>query len=150
MGRYNDINTNDWQSYSNIWTDSLWLIDRRDNSGAHGGVYHGNFVPQIPYQLLSRYTRKGDWALDPFMGSGTTLIEAQRVGRNSIGIELQKSVVNEAIGRICSENRVGTIANAYVGDSCSVNVAAILEQNGLQQVQFVILHPPYLEYYKVF
>ena len=77
MGKYNDLDLSQWREYTDIETDSLWIIDKRDNSGAHSGHYHGNFVPQIPHQLFSRYTKKGDWILDPFMGSGTSLIEAQ-------------------------------------------------------------------------
>ena len=96
MAKYNDIDKKNWRDYADIITDSLWLIDRRDNSGAHDGNYHGNFVPQIPHQLFTRYTKRGDWILDGFMGSGTSLIEAQRMGRNSIGIELQQSVADEA------------------------------------------------------
>jgi DNA modification methylase len=103
MAKYNDIDMSNWNDYTEIETDSLWIIDKRDNSGAHSGHYHGNFVPQIPFQLLSRYTKKGDWVLDPFMGSGTTLIEAQRMGRNSIGIEIQEDVAKEATARIGTE-----------------------------------------------
>jgi len=122
LSRYNDIEPKEWQSYGDIWTDSLWLIDRRDNSGAHSGAYHGNFVPQIPRQLLTRYTKRGDWVVDPFAGSGTTLIEAQRMGRNSIGIELQESIVTEALARIRSEAREGVTANLYIGDSRAVDM----------------------------
>ena len=103
MSRYNDIDIQKWREYSDIYTDSLWIIEKRDNSGAHSGHYHGNFIPQIPHQLLTRYTKSGDWILDPFMGSGTTLIEAQRLNRNSIGVELQRDVAVEAYRRIITE-----------------------------------------------
>ena len=76
MARYNDLDPKKWKEYKDINIDSLWIIDRRDNSGVHSGDYHGNFVPQLPRQLLMRYTKRGDWILDPFMGSGTSLIEA--------------------------------------------------------------------------
>lgn len=103
MAKYNDLDMSCWKQYDDIYTDTLWIIDKRDNSGAHSGAYHGNFVPQIPNQLFRRYTKKGDWILDPFMGSGTSLIEAQRLGRNSIGIELQEEVAKDAYQRIFSE-----------------------------------------------
>jgi len=76
MPKFNDFDLKNWRDLTDIDTNSLWLIDKRDNSGVHTGTYHGNFVPQIVNQLLKRYTKKGDWVVDPFMGSGTTLIES--------------------------------------------------------------------------
>ena len=83
--KINDINLNRWKEYQEIITDSLWVLEKRDTSGAHIGSYWGNFIPQIPNQLMLRYTKKGDWFVDPFVGSGTTLIECRRLGRNDIG-----------------------------------------------------------------
>ena len=57
----NDINLNRWQRYPDILTDSLRLIERRDNFGVHSAGYRGNFVPQIPYQMMRRYTRRANW-----------------------------------------------------------------------------------------
>src|ERR1051325_8470755 len=80
----NDINLNRWKEYSDVVTDSLWVLPKRDSTGAHLGWYWGNFIPQIPQQLLRRYTKKNDWVLDTFLGSGTTLIECRRLGRTTI------------------------------------------------------------------
>ena len=96
MGKINDIDLNNWKNYSDISTDSLWIINKRDSSGNHKGDYHGNFVPQIPNQLLKRYTKKGDWVLDAFLGSGTTLIECQKLGRNGIGIDIDPEILSVA------------------------------------------------------
>jgi len=148
MSKYNDIDMSKWQDYTDISTDSLWIIDKRDNSGAHDASYHGNFVPQIPHQLFSRYTKKGDWILDPFMGSGTSLIEAQRMKRNSIGIDIQENVVKDALVRIQSENREDVSTTAFVGDSASINLESRLKTVGIEKVQFVILHPPYWDIIK--
>ena len=95
-GKINDLNLNRWKEYNDLITDSLWIIGRRDQSGVHNADYWGNFIPQIPNQFLRRYTKKGDWILDPFVGSGTTLIECKRLGRNGLGIELNQKVVNNA------------------------------------------------------
>ena len=120
MAKYNDLDMKKWKEYGDVITDSLWIIEKRDGSGAHSGDYHGNFVPQIPHQLFTRYTKKGDWILDPFSGSGTSLIEARRMGRNSVGIELRKDVAEESLLRIGSEDS-GAAADVIVGDSRTVD-----------------------------
>lgn len=143
MAKYNDLDMEHWKDYDDIITDTLWIIDKRDNSGVHSGAYHGNFVPQIPNQLLRRYTKKGDLILDPFMGSGTTLIEAQRLGRNGIGIELQNNVAKEAYSRIVKEQNKDCFEKIFVGDSRNIDVSDILKGINRKMVQFIIYHPPY-------
>lgn len=148
MAKYNDINIKEWKNYEDVLTDSLWIINKRDNSGVHSGYYHGNFVPQIPHQLLTRYTKAGDWVLDPFMGSGTTLIEAQRLNRNSVGIELQKDVALEANERISIERKENVFTKVIVGNSKQIDLSPYFEKYGIKKVQFIIMHPPYWDIIK--
>ena len=148
MSKFNEIEIKKWREYSDIFTDSLWLINRRDNSGVHSNKYHGNFIPQIPFQMLQRYTKKNEWVLDPFMGSGTTLIEAQRLNRNAIGIELQKSVADEASSRIKLESKPGIVSEIVIGDSSNVDYSHILQKYNIDKVQFIIFHPPYWDIIK--
>lgn len=53
------INKNNWKE-TDLNVDSLWIIDERDKSGKHANVYHGNFIPQVPNQLIRRYTQEGE------------------------------------------------------------------------------------------
>lgn len=147
MARYNDIDPKNWRDYEDILTTSLWSF-KRENSGVHNASYHGNFIPQVPRQLFSRYTKKGDWVLDPFMGSGTSLIEAQRMDRNSIGIELQHDVAKEVHERLKQEYNPNCSTNVIVGNSKSINMEAVMSKYGIKKYQFAIMHPPYWDIIK--
>lgn len=140
----NDINLNRWKEYEDVLTDSLWLMDRRDTSGAHEAWYWGNYIPQIPRQLMLRYTKAGDWVLDPFVGSGTSLIECRRLGRNGLGVEINPAVAQQALAMVREEpNPHGVTTEIKVGDSTEVEFERILVEAGCAEVQLVLLHPPY-------
>jgi DNA modification methylase len=50
--------------------------------------YIGKFTPQLPNQFIETYTKAGDTIVDPMCGSGTTLIEAMRLDRKAIGMDI--------------------------------------------------------------
>jgi len=143
-GKINDLNLHTWKEYEDILTDSLWIFEKRNTSGAHKGSYWGNFIPQIPNQLLRRYTKKGEWVLDAFLGSGTTLIESKRLGRNSVGVELLRKVANASAKVIDQEdNLYSTRIEIIIGDSSSLDFKHELHRRKIKSVQFLIMHPPY-------
>jgi len=145
----NDINLNNWKEYDDIITDSLWILHKRDNSGSHNAKYWGNFIPQIPNQFLRRYTKQNEWVLDPFLGSGTTLIECKRLGRNGIGIELLPDVIELANNNISSEyNKFNIQTEIINADSTKLDFNNILNKLNINHVQFLILHPPYWDIIK--
>jgi DNA modification methylase len=147
--KINDLNLNRWKEYDDIITDSLWVLGKRDNSGVHHAGYWGNFIPQIPNQLLRRYTKRGEWILDPFLGSGTTLIESQRLGRNAVGIELSKKVIDQSKKIISKEKNSLKVKLEFVnGDSASIDLKNIQSTLGIKSFQFQIFHPPYWDIIK--
>lgn len=91
MPKFNDLDLENWRELD-INTDSLWLIGERAKTGKHKNVYHGNFIPQIPNQLIRRYTKAGDVVLEPFMGSGTALFECEELGRKYVGLDINRAI----------------------------------------------------------
>jgi len=93
MPAYNDLDLSRWREYDHIWTDSLWSIERRDDSYPKMPNFRGAFIPQVAEQLVWRYTRRGDLVLDMFVGSGTTAFVCARYRRKCIGIDIDPTVL---------------------------------------------------------
>ena len=148
MPTFNDLNLDNWKE-SEIWTDSLWIIPERDKTGKHNNFYHGNFVPQIPRQFILRYTKKNDIVFDPFLGSGTTAYEAESLGRNFIGVDIQKKLISYVGKNIEPKNN---FFNLISGDSVKKEtfdkVKEILKKRKKKNIQLAILHPPYADIIK--
>jgi len=75
---------------------TVWTITTKPYRGAH----FATFPPEIPEICIKAGCPKGGMVLDPFAGSGTTLMVARRLGRNSIGIELNPEYAKLAEARI--------------------------------------------------
>src|SRR5690606_14987094 len=58
------------------------------------------FPVELPEQLIRLYTFAGDLVLDPFMGSGSTLVAAARLGRRYVGYDLDERYVDIARRRV--------------------------------------------------
>ena len=65
------------------------------------------FPVELPAQLIRLYTYRDDLVLDPFMGSGSTLVAAARLGRRYVGYDLDPAYVAIARERVAAEERDG-------------------------------------------
>ena len=138
-------------SEGNINVDSLWLIGERDKSGKHANVYHGNFVPQIPNQLIRRYTQEGDTVLDLFMGSGTTLFECEKLSRNFIGFDINSQIIEYVEQKMSDTKDIEfRINKCDVTNEAAFKVAMdrSLAELKTGNVQLIIAHPPYMDIVK--
>ena len=52
--------------------------------------YAAKFIPQIPRFFINRYSSESDTILDPFCGSGTSLVEAKLLNRNGVGVDINE------------------------------------------------------------
>ena len=70
------------------YTNEFWTAKQRAAHSLHEISYRACFKPQLPRFFIERLTQPGDLVYDPFLGRGTTLIEAALLGRNVAGNDL--------------------------------------------------------------
>ncbi len=146
---YNDIDLTRWKEYDEVSTDSLWVIPSRERSAGHKLDYHGNCVPQILTQMLQRYTKTGETMVDFFLGSGTSAIEAHRLGRHCVGVEIQPRMAAYVQEKI-DDLGIGETTRIITGDSTDKiwtgrKIRNALQEFNVDQCQFAFLHPPYAD-----
>jgi site-specific DNA-methyltransferase (adenine-specific) len=86
----------DWPGLCrNIWRIAPGASSSRDSSG------HPAVMPvELAMQAIRLSTWPGETVFDPFMGSGTTLVAAKRLGRRAVGIELSERYCKIAVKRL--------------------------------------------------
>lgn len=144
-----NIDKNNWKK-TDINVDSLWVIPERDKSGKHSNVYHGNFIPQIPNQLIRRYTEENDLVLDIFMGSGTTLFECESLNRKFIGFDINREIISYVKTKMESSHASFVINECNVADEKKFDdfMEQSLSKMDEKEVDFFIAHPPYMDIIK--
>lgn len=72
-----------------------WEFEDADTRNLTHGYhpFHGKFIPQIPRTIIEHLTKSGDTVLDPFCGSGTALVEANVLNRNTVGVDISPIAV---------------------------------------------------------
>ncbi len=70
------------------YVNEFWTAAQRAANRLHEVSYRACFKPQLPRFFIDRLTRCGDIVYDPFMGRGTTLIEAALLGRVPFGCDV--------------------------------------------------------------
>lgn len=81
------------------WFQQFWNI-----TGASTREHPAPFPLELAYRLVRMFSFSGDTVIDPFCGSGTTMVAAMKSGRNSIGIEIDPEYCKMAEERLRKEN----------------------------------------------
>ena len=82
------------------WFKQFWTL-----SGASTKEHPAPFPLELAYRLIRMFSFHGDTVVDPFVGTGTTMVAAMKCGRNSIGVEIETKYARMAARRLQSESR---------------------------------------------
>lgn len=89
-------NISNWLGRDKAYPTNVLHMATECNNKNHSAA----FPESLPEWFIKLFTEQNDWILDPFMGSGATVKAAQRLQRNSIGIEIQPDYYNMVISEI--------------------------------------------------
>lgn len=141
MPKFNDIDLKKWKEYEDIELSSLWIIENRKKNTYHSNQYHGNFVPQIPEQLIKRFTKKGELVIDFFVGGGTSIYEAYELKRRAIGVDINNDMFVDILNKINNDEKYKLIQADSTDPSTIKKIKKEMDFN--EKAQLLIFHPPY-------
>ena len=106
----------------NEWFRQIWSLP-----GASTQNHPAPFPLELANRLVRMFSFHGDTVLDPFCGTGTTVLAALRAGRNSIGVEVDPAYCRMAAARIREE--AGSLF-----EQTNVKFARLVRKNGIDEI----------------
>jgi DNA modification methylase len=84
---------------------SVWEIACQYRGDSLKAQHDGTFPGEIPARLIQCFSRPGDLILDPYSGSGTTCLEADRLGREWCGFDIAEEYTALAERRLAARRQ---------------------------------------------
>lgn len=131
----NCMTAKEWiKSQIGVWQFNYEARDIRDKS-----LHPATFPISLAKKVIELFTHKGELVLDPFVGSGTSLIAASDLNRNAVGFDLQKSYIELSNNRLKQLDVFNNTKQLAVqGDAR--HIARLLEPGS---VKLIWTSPPY-------
>ncbi len=79
------------------WTNGMWTFPG-ENRKALG--HPAPFPLELPLRCIKLFSYEGDLVLDPFVGSGTTMVACKMLNRRGLGIDIDRSYLEIAVSRV--------------------------------------------------
>ena len=127
--RLNELTAKEWIKFSKSW----FTLKRGGNDREKLKAHPATFPAELAESYIRFFTKQGEWVLDPFLGSGTTMEVAEALRRESVGIELQLEFAEFAATR--------TSHNIVVGNALEEihNTDTFPDES----IHYVLTSPPY-------
>lgn len=117
-----------------VWEFYYEKRDLRDKS-----LHPATYPISLAKKVIELFTHKGELVLDPFVGSGTTLVAAQDTDRNAIGFDLKEDYIKLSKSRLLQNNFFNSSHQLAVSDDAR-NIKNHLRKDSLS---LIVTSPPY-------
>jgi DNA modification methylase len=139
INKLNELTGKEWIKFT-----KTWFILNPPPRGKTKILHPACFPETLIEEFIKFFTKRNQWVLDPFLGTGSTLVAAQKSMRNGIGIELYPQYAEIARRRLTQKKlleheQIREIM--IVGDS--KEIVKIFKDNDFPKVDFCITSPPY-------
>lgn len=146
-GDLNDLSGREWTKRTKSW----FVCDsRRYYRNRNTELHPARYPEEMVADFLEFFTKPGGWVLDPFCGSGATLVSCVETGRSGIGVELSPRYAKVAHERLAELAGPGVVP-VLQADARRIADPALWEgiqgprvsASGLPEFDFVMTSPPY-------
>lgn len=117
-----------------VWQFCYEKRDIRDKE-----MHPATYPISLSSKIIKLFTHEGELVLDPFVGSGTTLVSAQDCNRNAVGFDLQEKYVSLAKNRLFNDNIFNDSQQIAINDDAR-NIGQYFKENS---ISLVLTSPPY-------
>jgi len=131
----NCLTAKEWmKSQVAVWEFAYEKRDIRDKT-----IHPAVFPIGLPKKCIELFTHKGELVLDPFVGSGTTLLAAQDTGRNAVGFDLKKEYIELSNSRL-KQSKLSLGTKQLAINDNALNINKYLDE---ETVALCVTSPPY-------
>jgi len=117
----------------------VWQFNYESRDIRKKDVHPATFPISLAKKVIGLFTHQGELVLDPFVGSGTTLVAARDLNRNAIGFDLKEEYVRLCEERLSQSNLLNDTKQISINDDAKF----IKEYLGKEAVSLMFTSPPY-------
>ncbi|HZY93896.1 MAG TPA: DNA methyltransferase [Candidatus Bathyarchaeia archaeon] len=138
----NHLDGKEWIKFTKSWFKHN--PPRRDREKL---VHPAGFPETLVQEFIEFFTKRRMWVLDPFLGSGSTLLAARISGRNGVGVDVNNRYISISKRRLATVPRSKQTTQLVLhGDSR--RLGELLKENRISDFDFCITSPPYWDQLK--
>lgn len=117
----------------------VWQFNYQGRDVRNKNLHPATFPISLAERIIKLFTHEGELVIDPFVGSGTTLVAARDLNRNAVGFDLQKKYIELCKERLLNGNLFNQAQQVAICDD-AINIDQYLEP---ETVSLIWTSPPY-------